>query len=248
MSLKQDVVIVIPARYGSSRLPGKPLLDIGGKPMIQHVYERAKEASFIDKVIVATDDQRIYDVVLKFGGECQMTDVNHSSGTDRLVEVSESVSASIYINLQGDEPLIHPDIIATLAKYMLDNEAVEVGTLCHSITEEESKNPNSVKVVVDNQNRALYFSRSPIPYPRSEFVAKYLKHVGIYAYRREVLQNYNLLPSSMLEQSESLEQLRLLEAGLEIRVLQVDSAPSGVDTPECLEKVRSIVIDKIGCN
>ena len=233
--------IVIPSRFASTRLPGKPLLDIAGKPMIQHVYERAKGASFIDKVIVATDDQRIYDVVLKFGGECRITDINHLSGTDRLVEISDYINSSIYINVQGDEPLIHPDIISLLAKYMLENDNVEVGTLYHSITAEESKNPNSVKVVIGSQNRALYFSRAPIPYPRNESDAKYFKHIGIYAYRRNILTNYKNLPLSMLEQSESLEQLRLLEAGVEIRALQVASAFTGVDTPECLEKVREII-------
>lgn len=241
MKYKYDVVVVIPARYNSTRLPGKPLIDIAGKPMVQHVYEKANSARFVEQVIVATDDQRIYDVVIGFGGKCVMTDKNHQSGTDRLVEVMEKIPAKIYLNAQGDEPLIPADVISLLAEYMLKNEQVDVGTLCHSITGEESKNPNSVKVVINAENKALYFSRSPIPYPRNEQEAEYLKHIGIYAYRNATLSRYKTLPASMLEKSESLEQLRLLDAGVDIRALVVEAIPTGVDTLKCLEKVRQVM-------
>lgn len=234
------VAIIIPARYGSTRLPGKPLADIAGKPMVQHVYERALEVPQAQSVLVATDDERVAEAVRAFGGRYVMTSSEHPSGTDRLTEVMSQIDADIYINLQGDEPLVRPMDIATLAKGMLNDPSIQVGTLCHPINAHEAVNPNSVKVVLANDGNALYFSRSPIPYPREAIEAHYLKHVGVYAFRREVLETYSALPQPMLEQAEKLEQLRLLTAGLRIRAFTVEPTGPGVDTPECLEKVRSL--------
>ena len=239
------VAVVIPARYGSSRLPGKPLADLLGKPMIQWVYEKAQQVASANCVVVATDDERIRDAVQAFGGWAVMTSADHSSGTDRLVEVMQQVEAEIYINLQGDEPLIRSEDIELLSQGMLADEHVGVGTLFHAIEPEEADNPNVVKVVLGHAGDALYFSRSPIPFPRDPGVPSgYLKHVGVYAYRREVLAGYMKLPTSSLEQAEQLEQLRLLSAGIKIRAFKIDPTGPSVDTPECLEKVRAILADR----
>ncbi|EIM8549027.1 3-deoxy-manno-octulosonate cytidylyltransferase [Escherichia coli] len=241
-------VIVIPARYGSSRLPGKPLLDIVGKPMIQHVYERALQVVGVAEVWVATDDQRVEKAVQAFGGKSIMTRNDHESGTDRLVEVMHKVEADININLQGDEPMIRPRDVGTLLQGMRDDPALPVATLCHAISAEEATEPSTVKVVVNTRQDALYFSRSPIPYPRNAEKARYLKHVGIYAYRRDVLQNYSQLPESMPEQAESLEQLRLMNAGINIRTFEITATGPGVDTPACLEKVRALRAQELAEN
>lgn len=241
-STTQRLVIVIPARYGSTRLPGKPLADILGKPMVQHVYERALQVPHVHAVLVATDDVRVADAVRSFGGQCVMTSPDHPSGTDRLAEVMAQVEADVYINLQGDEPLVRPADIAALAAGMWADPSVQVGTLCHAIPPEEAANPNTVKVVLATNGDALYFSRAPIPYPRDGGdVARYLKHVGVYAYRSEVLAAYAGLPQPMMEQAEKLEQLRLLAAGFRIRAFEVAPTGPGVDTPECLEQVRSLM-------
>ncbi|RKS28719.1 3-deoxy-manno-octulosonate cytidylyltransferase (CMP-KDO synthetase) [Pseudomonas sp. WPR_5_2] len=208
VSTKQRVAIVIPARYASSRLPGKPLADIAGKPMAQHVYERALQVANAQVVVVATDDERVAQAVGAFGGECVMTSPDHPSGTDRLAEVMTQIDADIYINLQGDEPLVRPADIESLVTGMLADENVKVGTLCHPIEAHEASNPNAVKVVLANNGNALYFSRSPIPYPRDGEAVQYLKHVGVYGYRRDVLADYGSLPQPMLEHAEKLEQLR----------------------------------------
>ena len=236
---KLRLAIVIPARYGSTRLPGKPLADILGKPMIQHVFERAMQVPGTSEVVVATDDHRVADAVKDFGGRFVMTSQHHASGTERLAEVMTLIEADLYINLQGDEPLIRPADISKLAKGMLNNPEVQVGTLCHSIEASEALNPNSVKVVLAENGDALYFSRSPIPYAGEVEKARYLKHVGVYAYRREVLAEYSKLQRPMLEHAEKLEQLRLLTAGIRIRVYEVEPTGPGVDTPECLERVRT---------
>jgi len=236
-----SLAIVIPARYASTRLPGKPLLEILGKPMVQHVYERALQVPGVDTVVVATDDLRVAGVVRGFGGRCVMTSPEHPSGTDRLVEVMQTVDADIYINLQGDEPLVRPEDIALLADGMRVDSAVQVGTLCHAIDAVEARNPNTVKVVLAANGDALYFSRAAIPFARDEAPARYLKHVGVYAYRREVLAAYSKLPAAMLEQAEKLEQLRLLAAGLRIRAFEVAPSGPGVDTPECLARVRALM-------
>ncbi|MCO7596019.1 MULTISPECIES: 3-deoxy-manno-octulosonate cytidylyltransferase [Pseudomonas] len=244
-SSEQRVAIVIPARYGSTRLPGKPLADIAGKPMVQHVYERALQVTNADVVIIATDDERVATAVRGFGGECVMTSPDHPSGTDRLAEVMGQVDADIYINLQGDEPLVRPSDIEALAVGMLADTSVNVGTLCHPIDAHEASNPNTVKVVLAANGNALYFSRSPIPYPRDDEAARYLKHVGVYAYRREVLAEYASLPQPIMEHAEKLEQLRLLAAGYCIRAYQVEPTGPGVDTPECLEQVRALISGQV---
>ncbi|UVL68186.1 3-deoxy-manno-octulosonate cytidylyltransferase [Pseudomonas sp. B21-031] len=238
---EQRVAIIIPARYGSTRLPGKPLADIAGKPMVQHVYERALQVSSAQVVVIATDDKRIAEAVREFGGNCVMTSEHHPSGTDRLAEVMEQIDADIYINLQGDEPLVRPADIEALAAGMLADQAVNVGTLCHPIDPHEARNPNTVKVILANNGNALYFSRSPIPYPRDNEAATYLKHVGVYAYRRNVLADYGSLPQTMIENAEKLEQLRLIAAGYCIRAFVVEPTGPGVDTPECLERVRALI-------
>lgn len=238
---KPQVAIIIPARFGSTRLPGKPLADIAGKPMVQHVWERASEVKGAYAVIVATDDQRVVDVVHGFGGVSLMTSPTHPSGTDRLVEVMTLIDADIYINLQGDEPLVRPADIEALAAGMIADSTVLIGTLCHPIESSEAKNPNTVKVVLANNDNALYFSRSPIPYPRDSEVARYFKHVGVYGYRREVLAQYSELPQPMLENAEKLEQLRLMSAGYLIRTFMVEPTGPGVDTPECLTHVRALM-------
>ncbi|MEH6579626.1 MAG: 3-deoxy-manno-octulosonate cytidylyltransferase [Amphritea sp.] len=235
-----NTVIVIPARFGSSRLPGKPLADLLGKPMIQHVYERACQVQDIESVIVATDDERVFDAVLKFGGKALMTSADHASGTDRLVEVMQHVPADVYINVQGDEPLIRIEDLDALVRLMADS-SVQVGTLCHSIDADEALDSNCVKVVRNHLGEALYFSRSPIPYPREKSEAVYFKHVGVYAYRRVVLKQYSALAPSKLEAAEVLEQLRLLSAGVKIHVVETEPTGPGVDTPECLDRVRAIL-------
>jgi 3-deoxy-D-manno-octulosonate 8-phosphate phosphatase (KDO 8-P phosphatase) len=239
----QRVVIVIPARFCSTRLPGKPLVDILGKPMVQHVYERAMQVPSASVVVVATDDDRVARAVAAFGGSYVMTSPDHFSGTDRLVEVMAQLEADVYINLQGDEPLIRSADVTKLADSMLENPSVQVGTLCHPIDNGEAVNPNTVKVVLASNGDALYFSRSPIPYPRDADVdvVRYLKHVGVYAYRREVLASYTNLPQPMMEHAEKLEQLRLLAAGIRIRAYEVEPTGPGVDTPECLKHVRALM-------
>lgn len=236
------LAIVIPARYASTRLPGKPLADILGKPMVQHVYERAMQVPDTHAVLVATDDVRVADAVKAFGGRCVMTSPDHPSGTDRLAEVMAQVDADVYINLQGDEPLVRPADIAKLAAGMWADPEVQVGTLCHAMTAADAINPDMVKVVLATNGDALYFSRSPIPYPRDDAnLSHYLKHVGVYAYRREILAAYAGLPQPMIEQAEKLEQLRLLAAGFRIRAFEVEPTGPGVDTPEGLERVRALM-------
>lgn len=238
----ERIAIVIPARYGSTRLPGKPLVEIAGKPMVQHVYERALQVSNVHTVVIATDDERIADAVRAFGGKYVMTSHHHPSGTDRLAEVMTLIDADIFINLQGDEPLVRPGDIEKLASGMLSDENVSIGTLCHSINAHEANNPNIVKVVLAENGNALYFSRSLIPYARNEEAASYLKHVGVYAYRRKTLAEYSRLPQPMIEHAESLEQLRLMASGYCIRAFKVEPTGPGVDTPECLEKVRALML------
>ena len=234
-------VIVIPARYDSTRLPGKPLAFIAGKPMIQHVYERARLVAGVQSVLVATDDERVERVVQGFGGRCVMTSRGHPSGTDRLVEVMAQVPADIYVNLQGDEPLVRPQDVQMLVNGMLADREMAVATLCHPMEAGEALNPNAVKVVRAANGEALYFSRSPIPYPRDAAAASYFKHVGVYAYRREVLASYAALPQPAMEAAEKLEQLRLLASGLRIRTFVVEPTGPGVDTPACLERVRCLM-------
>ena len=242
-----SVVAVIPSRYASTRLPGKPLVDICGKPMVQHVYERVRQVSLFDEVLVATDDERILNAVAAFGGSAVMTSPDCASGSDRLIEVAKAHTADIYVNIQGDEPLVEPSSIEKLAQAMVDEPSLQMGTLCYPVSLEQAQNPNLVKVVRSHNGNALYFSRSPIPFPRSGGIEpSYFGHLGIYAYRRDFLLNFGSLPYSPLENTEKLEQLRVLEAGIAIRVLEVEAMGPGVDTPEDLEEVRRIVAAQAG--
>ena len=235
-------ICVIPARYSSTRLPGKPLKDICGKPMICRVYERAKVAKKISEVIVATDDERIFEVVEKNSGRVMMTRADHKTGTDRLAEVAEKFSdVDVVINVQGDEPLIEPDLIDALVSEFENDSELQMATVATELDEEdEMKNPNNVKVVIDKKNNAMYFSRSLIPYPRNFGKSKVYKHIGIYAYRRNFLLAYSKMNPTELEQSESLEQLRALENGYKIRVIKSNCKFVGVDTEEDLKMVNEI--------
>lgn len=233
-----QTAIIIPARYASTRLPGKPLLRETGKYLIQHVYERALEAGAAE-VLVATDDERIVRAVASFGGRAVRTRADHASGTDRVAEVARQLQADLIVNLQGDEPLIDPATIGLLPSLLERDPEAEVATVATPIrSAAQYFDPNCVKVVRDEWGRALYFSRSPIPYVRDrnpEFdstPSRFLQHIGLYAYRRSFLVNLALLPPSPLEQLEKLEQLRILGAGRGIQVGIVDHACWGVDTPE----------------
>lgn len=236
------VLCVIPARYASTRLPGKPLKDIQGVPMICRVYDRAIQAKCIEKAIVATDDRRILQAVEAHGGHAMMTAEDHPTGTDRLAEVAEAFpEMDLIINVQGDEPLIDPGIIDELAEAFEGEEPPHMATVMSEMTEEEEqKNPNNVKVVTDLRGYALYFSRSLMPYPRKPGFAKVYKHIGIYAYQRDFLLRYAKMEPTPLERSESLEQLRALEHGYRIKVIPTDRKFIGVDTEEDLEKVNEI--------
>jgi 3-deoxy-manno-octulosonate cytidylyltransferase (CMP-KDO synthetase) len=241
------IVCVIPARYHSTRLPGKPLADIAGKPMIQRVYERASLARRPDKVLVATDNILVFNAVEAFGGAAVMTSPSHPTGTDRLAEVAASLDADVIINVQGDEPLIEPAIIDELAEAFFQEDGLVMATLATPLAAEEQQTPGAVKVVCDLAGYALYFSRSLIPYPRNrESGLTHYKHIGIYAYRRDFLLKYAALPPTPLEKAESLEQLRALEHGFRIRVLKTDFRSVGVDTPEDLEQVNAIFAQQGG--
>jgi 3-deoxy-manno-octulosonate cytidylyltransferase (CMP-KDO synthetase) len=253
--MNETVVAVIPARYASTRLPGKPLLDIAGKPMILHVVERARACARIQRVIVATDDARVYDVVAAAGGEARMTSPDHRTGTDRLAEVAATLDAAWIVNVQGDEPLIEPATIEAALAPLLADPSIEMGTTSEPIeSAADLVNPNVVKVVTDAAGFALYFSRQPIPFPRTEAAAfgsiesalrarpdlltRYARHTGLYVYRRDFLLRFAALPPTPLEQLELLEQLRALEHGCRIKVVRVAHRSLGVDTPEDLALVR----------
>ena len=238
--------IIIPARYGSSRLEGKPLLKVAGKPVIQWVYEKAQQSKYADMIIVATDDKRIYDCVVAFGGAAEMTSIDHKCGSDRIMEVvSRHPEISFICNLQGDEPLIEPDSIDAVIKNVKDDALADISTLIRKITPVEAENPNLVKCVVDKNGFALYFSRSKIPYERNVGVADFYGHLGIYGYKRKALEAMTSLPQTPLEKAESLEQLRALENGMKIKTHIVDFVPVGIDTKDDLEKFRKIVEEKI---
>jgi 3-deoxy-manno-octulosonate cytidylyltransferase (CMP-KDO synthetase) len=212
---------------------------IGGKPMIQRVYENARTAVCLDELIVATDDQRIYDAVVAFGGKAEMTAANHPTGTDRLTEVARRHAEAVVINIQGDEVMIQGGVIDAVTRPLLEDPALVMTTAKTRLTDPAQwQEPSVVKVVTDQQGYALYFSRSPIPYPRYPEQAEYWQHIGIYGYRRDFLLQYGQLPQSRLELAESLEQLRALANGYRIKVAEVDFQAIGVDTPEDLEKVR----------
>ena len=237
-----NVVCIIPARYASTRLPGKPLVDIAGKPMIQHVVERVRQARHPSRVLVATDDARIVDVVQGFGGEACLTALTHPTGTDRLAEVAARLpEAELIVNVQGDEPLIPPEAIDSLVDAFAGRPDLQMATLMTLMSEDDYDNPAAVKVVVSLDGHALYFSRSLIPFPRSRGPQwRCFKHIGVYAYRRDFLLRFAALPPSPLEIAESLEQLRALEHGFRIRVIQTPFQSVGVDTEADLERVRQI--------
>lgn len=233
--------IVIPARMGSTRFPGKPLVDLMGKPMVQWVVEAAAHAAIADRVIVATPDEEIIRACRSFGAEAILTRIDHPTGTDRIAEVSESVAADVYVNVQGDEPLIRPESIRACAEPLLADASVPMGSVFSECPEEEADNPAVVKVVTDLQGFALYFSRFAIPFPRSDRIAPLKKHVGIYAYRREIVQAFSRWPQSPLERAESLEQLRFMENGIRIRMSEGSGSELAVDTPEQADEVRHIL-------
>lgn len=238
-------IAIIPARYSSTRLPGKPLLDICGKPMIQRVYEAVQKATLVDKVIVATDDVRIAQAVESFDGRAILTSPQCASGTDRLVEVSRQEQADIYLNVQGDEPLLRPADVDKLVKALLDNPHMAAATPCYPITFEQAADPNLVKIARSDSGAALYFSRARIPFDRDEEgTGAYWGHMGMYAYRPDALKIFADHEPGMLERTEKLEQLRLLQHGVGIQTVELPPCAPGVDTPEDLERVRAIVAGK----
>ncbi len=234
-----ETVAIIPARYGAKRFPGKALADLNGKPLIRHVYERVTQASLVSRVAVATDDDRIADAVRLFGGEVIMTSPDHASGTDRIVEASKKTGGDIIVNVQGDEPLIEPGVIDRVIQKIEADPDIVCSTAAFPVTDASVfQNPNAVKVVFDQAGRALYFSRSPIPFNRDETFERAYIHVGIYCLRKSFLDIYPTLRQSMLEQTERLEQLRILDNGYYIGVVEITGGSPGVDTPEDLAAVR----------
>ncbi len=241
------IVGAIPARYGSTRLPGKPLLPIAGRPMIEHVYTRVARARGLARVVVLTDDERIARVVEGFGGEWEMTPEACASGTDRIAWAARHWNAAAVVNIQGDEPLIDPEEVSRIAEHLAAHPSDPVVTLATAATAEEMENPNAVKVVLTLDGAALYFSRSALPYARNAGGFTPLKHLGIYGYQRDALLRLAALEPTPLERSESLEQLRALENGIAIRVLIVERGAIGValavDTAEDLERVEKILME-----
>jgi 3-deoxy-manno-octulosonate cytidylyltransferase (CMP-KDO synthetase) len=244
MSLAK-VVVVIPARYGSTRLPGKPLALIGGKPMIQRVFERARLAQRVNQVIVATDDERIVKAVEAFGGEVRLTRSDHRTGTERVAEVAAHVEGDVFVNVQGDEPLLDPAAVDTAVTSLLEEPPASIATVATPIkTPADIMDPNVVKTVLDFEGNAIYFSRAPIPWVRdtgSKVLARHLKHLGLYVFDREALLEYPTLPPGELERIEQLEQLRWLENGWKIRVAEVEHDAVSVDVPEDVARVEKLL-------
>lgn len=235
------IACIIPSRYASTRLPGKPLRMIARETLVHRVYERAALAKLPDIVIVATDNEKIESEVKSFGGRVMMTSPDHPTGTDRLAEVAASLpDYDIVVNVQGDEPFINPDVIDSLAKMLAERDDLDMTTAAAPLKADEYDDPSAVKVVVNQKGEALYFSRSLIPYPRNEFSVPPLKHVGIYAYRRDFLLAYAGMKQTPLEKTESLEQLRALEMGYKIGVIRIDSEDIGIDTEEDLKKANRL--------
>lgn len=245
-----QIIGIIPARYASSRFPGKPLVDIGGKPMIQRVYEQCLKSRQLDQVIVATDDARIAAAIRNFGGKVSMTSSQHLSGTDRIAEVAKSMAEdTILVNIQGDEPFINPKTIDQLVELMIET-AAPIGTAAIALTDPRAIfDPNVVKVVFSRKQSALYFSRSPIPYQRNVSRESWLekgqfyKHIGIYAFRQKALQSVSKADPEALEQQESLEQLRWLALGYDIKIMLTDQESIGIDSPEDLKKIKPYIND-----
>ncbi len=247
-----EPVAVIPARYGSTRLPGKPLSDLCGKPLIQRVYEQVRQAEIFSRIVVATDSEPIFRCVESFGGEALMTSAHHRCGTERIAEAAESIEAEFIFNVQGDEPFLHPGMLRQLWKSFQSETVAVMGTFRHPLTRmADLSNPNVVKVVTDEEGFALYFSRSPIPYPglllpskKIDEVGKvWYKHVGVYAYRRDFLLRYPSMKMTSFEECEGLEQLRALAYGYRIRVYTTSWETLGIDTEEDLAEARSRWMD-----
>lgn len=244
-----SIIAIIPARYGSTRFPGKSLAIIEGKPMIQWVYERTQRSKLVGRVIVATDDDRIFTAVRSFGGEAVMTSKDHATGTDRIAEVARQLRCDLVVNVQGDEPLIRPEMIDQAIAPLAADPSIPMGTLCKTISDRgEAADPNVVKVVFDEKGFALYFSRAPIPWDRDQWAGRdalrdlplagpRYKHIGLYVYRRDFLLQYAGMPQSALENIEKLEQLRALERGHRIKVTVTEHESFGVDIPGDLGKI-----------
>ncbi|MFP4548306.1 MAG: 3-deoxy-manno-octulosonate cytidylyltransferase [Fidelibacterota bacterium] len=237
------VLAVIPARYQSTRLPGKPLADLAGKPLIQRVYENAQKCQQIDRIIVATDDERIQEVVKNFGGECRMTDSDLPSGTDRVATVAKAINCDIVVNIQGDEPFLDTGVIDKAIEALISNPDYQVSTVGKTgVTEEERQSPDTVKVITNNKSEAIYFSRYDIPYirdPHNNYVANpSLKHIGLYVFRKDYLMEFINMAPGVLEQLEKLEQLRILENCEKIYVAKTTRDCFGIDTPEDLKKAE----------
>ena len=246
MSAEQpNTVVVIPARYASTRLPGKPLVSLAGKPMVQRVYERAKQAQTVHRVIVATDDQRIVDAVRAFGGEARMTRPDHRTGTERIAEVAAHEPGDVFVNVQGDEPLIDPLAIDTAVGALLEEPVAQIATVATPIRHAgDIMDPNVVKTVLDFESNGLYFSRAPVPWVRDtqqKVHVKYWKHLGLYVFQRDALLEYPTLPQGELEKVEQLEQLRWLENGWKIRVAEVPHDAVSVDVPEDVARVEKFL-------
>jgi len=240
------VIGIIPSRYASSRFPGKPLIDLNGKTMIQRVYENASQSKLLDEIIVATDDKRIFDHVVNFGGKVIMTSSDHQSGTDRCAEIARNINADIIVNIQGDEPLVDPKQLDELTK-VFEDQTVKIATLAtKNIVLNDIENPNRIKIVVDKKNDALYFSRSFIPNSThfngidTEFYP-FLKHIGLYAFRRNILIELSNLPTTKLEKIESLEQLRWLYYGYNIRIVETIIETPNIDVPDDVQRVIKIL-------
>lgn len=245
MSAGPSCVVVIPARMGSTRFPGKPLCDLLGKPMVQWVVEASRAADIADRVVVATPDAEIAEACARFGAQAVLTSPDHPTGTDRLAEVARTLHADVYVNVQGDEPLVSPESIRACAAPMLADAGVSMASVFSGCPPREWDDPSVVKVVTDAEGYALYFSRFPIPYPRNERPSPVKKHVGLYAYRADVLHAFATWPMGDLEQAESLEQLRFLHNGVRIRMSEGQGAELAVDTPEQAEQVRAILRSRL---
>jgi 3-deoxy-manno-octulosonate cytidylyltransferase (CMP-KDO synthetase) len=232
---------VIPARYGSTRFPGKPLALIHNKPMIQYVYEQVSKSNELDTLVVATDHEKIKLAVEKFGGKAILTSPDHETGSDRIAEVTSKIEGDFFVNIQGDEPLIRPELIDDLVRTAKESPDCVITAKTKIHHEEDIASPNVVKVVTDINGNALYFSRSPIPYNRAKKEHTYYKHLGIYLYPKHILNQFVKLPQSSLEELEMLEQLRLLENGFKIKVVETSYDAVGVDTPEDIKKVENIL-------
>ncbi len=240
--LVMRVAVIIPARMSATRLPGKPLVDLCGRPTIQWVYERAAQAQQVSRVLVATCDQVIMDAVDSFGGEAVITSDEHRSGTDRVAEAAAGLDVDVVVNVQGDEPLIDPAAIEKAVEPLIQSVEVTMTSLMVPIDAEAAKEPNLVKVVVGVDNYALYFSRSPIPYERNPLQGRSIYgHVGLYAYTKDFLLRFAAMEQTPLERAESLEQLRVLEHGYRIKMVEISDRPLGVDTEEDLERVRRVI-------